>query len=186
MSEKTNTTAIATINNVEILLIENGEKRIAIKPICEALGVDYATQFTRIKEDCFLSSVIGLRATTGSDGKSYKMQTIPFKYVFGWLFKINPKNVKEEAKEVLIKYQIECYDALYEHFTSYANFVETKQVEIDKQLDIYETAKKNFREANSVLKEAEKELKKIRSFSFADFKKRQLNLFEFEQNQIDA
>ena len=83
---KSTSKKVATINNVEILIIENGEKRVAIKPICEALGVSNQKQLERLKSDPILSSVITLSVTTGADGKQYKMQTFPFKYVFGWLF----------------------------------------------------------------------------------------------------
>jgi hypothetical protein len=58
------TTIVAKVNDVKIVVIENGEKRVAIKPICEALGIDYARQFSKLKTDEIYSSVIGLRPTT--------------------------------------------------------------------------------------------------------------------------
>ncbi|MBK9391946.1 MAG: phage antirepressor N-terminal domain-containing protein [Bacteroidetes bacterium] len=131
-----------TINEKEILIFsENGENYIAIKPICEALGVAFQNQIDKIKDDEILSSVVMLSMTTGADGKSYKMSVIPYKYVFGWLFTINPNNVKEEAKEALIKYKRECYDALYDRFTSkpkkmYEKIqIEYKLRQLEKQLE---------------------------------------------------
>lgn len=170
---------VAKINNVEIVVIENGEKRIPVKPICEALGVAFEPQFTKLKTDPILSSVVMLSVTTGADGKQYEMVTIPFKYVFGWLFRIDSRNVKPEAKETVLKYQIECYDALYNHFASYADFVEQKQAVIEDKLKKYEEAKANFNNANRVMKEVEAELKQARQLTFSDYDatRRQLSLF---------
>ena len=48
-NENATITTVAKINKTNILVIEkNGEKRIAIKPICEALGVDFSGQLQRI------------------------------------------------------------------------------------------------------------------------------------------
>jgi len=178
-NEKPTLKTVAKINDVSIVIIENGEKRVAVKPICEALGVAFEAQFTRLKSDPILSSVVMLSVTTGADGKQYEMMTIPFKYVFGWLFRIDSRNVKEEARETVLKYQLECYDALYNHFTAYADFVEQKQIAIENQLVIFEEAKTNFQAASKVMKEAEQELKKYRQLRFEDFdaERRQLSLF---------
>lgn len=108
--------SIALVNNVSILLIEDEQKLVPIKPICEALNIDYSTQSQRLKEDPILSSVVGLNPTTGKDGKTYEMQCLPLKYALGWLFRIDSRNVKEEAREMLVMYQLECYDVLYNHF----------------------------------------------------------------------
>jgi hypothetical protein len=177
------TTTVAKINNVEIVLVENGEKMIAVKPICEALGISHKPQIERLNSDPILSSVVTLSMTTGADGKQYEMVTIPFKYVFGWLFRIDSRNVKEEAKEAVLKYQVECYDALYKHFTSYADFVEQKQSFIEEKLKAYEIAKANFNNANKLMKDVERELKLARELTFSDYdaERRQLSLFKPEE-----
>jgi hypothetical protein len=170
------TSTVATVNKVDILLIENGEKRIAIKPICEALGIDSKAQREKIEKDPILSSVRGLSTSTGSDGKQYEMVTIPFMFVFGWLFTIDPRNVKPEAADAVIKYKLECYKALYDHFTMHANFVETRQKMIDERLAIYDQIQADFASAKEKLMDAKQELKKAREFSFDDFKRDQLQL----------
>jgi len=127
-----NSSSIAKINEVEIVILnDENEKRVAVKPICEALGIAEEPQVRKIKEDEILSSVATLTVATGSDGKSYEMLTIPLEYAFGWLFTINAKNVKEEARENLIKYKKECYHALYKHFTLQSEFLEEKQTKIN-------------------------------------------------------
>ncbi|WP_421801750.1 phage antirepressor N-terminal domain-containing protein [Flagellimonas sp.] len=129
-------TQTLTVNEKEILIItEKGEKYVAIKPICEAIGISVQTQMERLKNDPILGSVITLRVTTGADEKQYNMQTIPFRYVFGWLFKIDPRNVKPEIQKSVIKYQKECYDVLFDSFTKRTAILKEKtnyQIEIDK------------------------------------------------------
>ncbi len=161
---------VAKINNVEIVVIENGEKRVPIKPICEALGVNYSTQLEKLKSDEILGSVILLRGTTGSDGKEYKMQTIPFKYVFGWLFTINPKNVAPEAKEAVIKYKLACYDALYEHFEGLQKFLQEKEKSVETNTETLKLAKKSFNNAKDVLRNTEEELYRVAKLTYEEYK----------------
>lgn len=124
--EKTN--IITTVNNVSIISFNDENRLIPIKPICDAIGIDYPTQYQKIKDDELLSSMFGLSPTVGADGKQREMACLPLEFIFGWIFSINPKNVKEEAKESISKYRIECYRALFNHF-----FVQTK-----KQLEVNE------------------------------------------------
>ena len=169
---------IAQINEVDLLIIENGEKRVPIKPICELLGVDFSSQLKKIKDDEILSSTLVLNTILGKDKKSRDMQTIPYKYVFGWLFGINPKNVKPEAKAIVIKYKLLCYDALYYHFTAHSEFLEEKQLKLEEKMSTITNLKSEFSTAKNKLKDAEDELKSIRNLKFEDWdlEKRQLKL----------
>lgn len=50
---------ISTINGTEILTVDrDGEVFVPIKPICEALGIDFATQYRKLQSDETLSSTI--------------------------------------------------------------------------------------------------------------------------------
>lgn len=170
---------VAKVNGTEIVVVDNGEKWVPVKPICDALGVDYPTQFTKLKNDPILSSIIGLNPMVGADGKDREMVTIPFRYVFGWLFRIDSRNVKEESREAVLKYQLQCYDALYNHFTRFAEYVEYQKGLIEEQLVIVETINLNFREAKNKLIEAKEELNRRRQLTFQEYlaSKAQLSLF---------
>lgn len=174
--EKSETSAIvntvATINNQQIVVIENGEKRVAVKPICEALGINYPTQLEKLKNDPILGdSTVPLGGIVGADKKEREMQTIPFKYVFGWLFRIDSRKVKPESRESVMKYQMECYDALYNHFTAHTEFVEYRQAEIDKRLVVLDNARGEFNTAKEQMKQAREELDEVRRITFDDYKK---------------
>ncbi|MDR0865338.1 MAG: phage antirepressor N-terminal domain-containing protein [Candidatus Symbiothrix sp.] len=77
--------------------------------------------------------------------------------------------MKEEAREAVRRYRMECYRALYKHFTSHADFVEKKQLEIDHQLEIVKEAKQNFKGAKNVLERAETTLQQLRKLTIADY-----------------
>ena len=61
---------VAIINNVSLQVVaDDREQLVAVKPVCEILGVDYPGQFVKLKEHPLYSSVITLSVTTGADGK---------------------------------------------------------------------------------------------------------------------
>lgn len=103
--------------DLQIVREPSGRILVAMKPICEALGIDWSTQREIIKQDPVLNSVMGIMPTTGADGKQYEMFCLPLDYLNGWLFKINANRYKgDDRREVIIRYQRECYRVLADHF----------------------------------------------------------------------
>ena len=148
---------IAKINETSILLIDNGEKHVAIKPICDALGLDSNGQIQKIKSHPIMGSTACNLHVVAIDKKPREMVCIPLKFVFGWLFTIQPNMVNEESKDSIIKYQTECYEALYRHFTDHTNFLEQKQKALKTAENNLKEIKRNFNEARTKLKSAEKQ-----------------------------
>ena len=58
---------IARIKDIDILILEEGEKRVPIRPICDLLGIDYSSQLKKIKNDEILKSTVVLSTTVGAD-----------------------------------------------------------------------------------------------------------------------
>lgn len=96
-------------------LSDNGEPVVAVKPICRKLGLDWPSQYTRIKNDSVLNEGIVLMPVP-SDGGEQEAFCLPIKYVNGWLFKIDSRRVNPEARERVIAYQKYCYEVLSQHF----------------------------------------------------------------------
>ena len=69
------TKTIVRVNNVDIIATSD-EQMIAIRPICEALGIDANGQKQRIDRDEILGSVACVIHATGRDGKQYEMYCI--------------------------------------------------------------------------------------------------------------
>jgi hypothetical protein len=154
---------LVTINNIQIDFLQDGETiYIPIKPVCEILGINHATQINSIKNHPILSSVVAVKDTTGSDGKTYQMLNLPVKYFFGWLFSIDARNVKAEASEALTAYQLKVYDAIYEKF--FLEPVQQKKklillLEKENQLLTLENQRK---ELNAEIKAIKQQLEEIK------------------------
>lgn len=91
-------------------LAVNGTYWIAIKPICEALGVDYVNQFKSAQKDEILSGALSKHTMHDASGRLQKMACIDEKFVYGWLFSLRSKNPE------FIEYKRKCYELLYEFF----------------------------------------------------------------------
>lgn len=155
---------ITKINGIDIFTVEqDGEVFVPIKPICEAIGIDDRAQRDKIQSDEILASTGVLSTSVAADGKEREMFCLPLRYVYGWLFTINPKNVAPEAREAVAKYRRECYDVLYEYFTgSMHRTIETNNAEIELLRQI-NSAITDEKEAKNRRKKAEDSLNKLRA-----------------------
>jgi hypothetical protein len=98
-------------NDHQIAIVSaDGTHWVAIKPLCEALGVNYKHQQQVISQDEKLSQLSCLHKTTGADGKGYSMLCLPYRYIYGYLFSIS------STSPALREYQWKCYDVLYDYF----------------------------------------------------------------------
>jgi hypothetical protein len=87
-------------------LAADGAFWIAIKPICEALGVDYSNEIKKIDESDFLTEYSSEHTIVSADGIPQKMLCLPEWIIFGWLFKI------ESDVPGLLDFKMECFDVL--------------------------------------------------------------------------
>lgn len=155
------TKIIARVNNVDIVSTSD-EQLVPIRPICEALGIDHKVQWQKIRDDEDLSSTVVLSTTVGADGKEREMSCLPIRYIFGWLFTINPKNVKPEAQDAVRTYRRNCYDALYNHFFgTQKRQLEQNQVEITLLEELADLNQQQ-QQLKQTISEKRKKLEKLR------------------------
>ena len=96
---------------------KNGKPFVSMKPIVEGMGLNWPSQFKKIKKNKVLSSTIVIMTTVGEDSKEREMTCIPLEYLNGWLFTLDPTRAKGEGvEETIIEYQKECFHALHEHW----------------------------------------------------------------------
>ena len=109
---------ITVVNGIEIAAVrnENNDFYVPLRPICDALRLNVSGQIQAVKRHRILSSVVCTLHTTGADGKSYDMICLPLEYVYGWLFSIDTNLVADERREMVERYQLESYRALYIYF----------------------------------------------------------------------
>lgn len=115
------------------------------------------------ESDETLSSTAMLSMVVAADVKEREMLCLPLRYVYGWLFTINPKNVAPAAREAVTRYRRECYDVLYHHFTaSMQHTIETNNAEIELLHQI-NSAISEEKEAKGRRRKAEEALERLRS-----------------------
>jgi hypothetical protein len=101
----------------KVTVIErNGDYHVAMKPLCERLGLEWSGQFRRIKRDPVLSSTVAMMTMVAEDGKEREVVALPLSKLNGWLFRLDLVRYSSELREKLIVYQRECYEVLHERF----------------------------------------------------------------------
>lgn len=107
---------VVKFNNQDVpVFFHENKPYVAMKPICENIGIDWRSQLQRIKRNHVLAQGV-VMITTPSKSGNQEYSCLPIGYLNGWLFGIDVNRVKPEIKDTLIKYQLECYDVLYNHF----------------------------------------------------------------------
>lgn len=177
------TTNVAIVNGITLQVVaDEREQLVAVKPVCEILGVNYPGQFTKLKEHPLYGSVIELSPTTGADGKAYDMVCLPLRYFPSWLFSINPNNVKEDIRENLLEYQLKCNDVLFDYFFRRTDFAMKKEEKVNLAREAYEDSTEEVRLAKSRQTLAKTNFDKALAWTFEDYdaERQQLSIPGFE------
>lgn len=95
---------------------KEGKKWVAMKGLCESMGLDWEAQRKLINRDPVLSSTTSIMEVVAKDGKKREVVSMDYKYLNGWLFKIHANNYEGERYEIIIEYQKHCYHVLHGHF----------------------------------------------------------------------
>ena len=107
---------IVKFNNQQVPVFIQGDKPyVLMKPICENIGLDWNSQKKRINRNAVLSKG-KVMMTSPSNGGDQEYIALPLGMLNGWLMGVDANKVRPEIKDTLIKYQLECYDVLYQHF----------------------------------------------------------------------
>jgi hypothetical protein len=110
-------TEIIKFHESEIIALQEGaDLLVAVKPICDAIGLNYSSAYTSIKNDEILGGAYAIRHTHDSSGRVQEMICLSIQHMHGWLFGIQTSKVKPEVRERLLIYKRECYQVLFEHF----------------------------------------------------------------------
>lgn len=88
---------------------------VAVKPICDTLGLSWGSQHNRIMRDPILAEGI-FTTKMPSVGGAQETTLLKIDLVNGWLFGIDENRVKPECKELVMAYKRECHAVLFEHF----------------------------------------------------------------------
>lgn len=107
---------VVKFNNQQLSVFLYQEKPyVAMKPICENIGLQWEAQLRRIKRNHVLSKGMTIMDIP-SNGGVQQFVCLPLGLLNGWLMGVDISKVKSEIKDILMKYQLECYDVLYKYF----------------------------------------------------------------------
>lgn len=99
----------------------SGDRWVAMRRICENLGMNWAGQLEKLRNQSEKFSCMDIH-TTGPDGKTYEMAAVPTRKLALWLACINPNKVAAHVRPKLERYQEECAVALNDYWTKGAAF----------------------------------------------------------------
>lgn len=91
----------------------NGQPGVTARRLVENLGLDWSTQREKLQDPLFNC---GHMPSVGADGKQREMMVIPVDRLPAFLFSINPKKVREDLREKLARYRLECAGVLYNYW----------------------------------------------------------------------
>ncbi len=110
---------------LKIAIIGN-EAYVALRPVVEALSMDWSAQYRRILRDSALSQHIHAIIMPGADGKNHAMMCLRLKYFPGWLFGITPDRARSELSPILARYREKCFHSLWQTFQADLDVLEQK------------------------------------------------------------
>ena len=149
--------------NIYFLAID-GVYWIAIKPICEALGVDYIAQYKALKKDNILKAALSNQTMQVGNDQLRSWACLPEFFVYGWIFKM------QSDSDGLEEYQWKCFELLYNYFhgaiTERENILKVKtqaELEIEAlELELQNSiAYRRIQELKKAQKNAGSELRKL-------------------------
>lgn len=86
---------------------------VALRPICDYLGLAWNGQYQRIQRDTVLKRHTRIIAMTGADGRQREMVSLQLDYLPGWLFGVTSSRLRPELVEKLTHYREECFQVLW-------------------------------------------------------------------------
>nr|WP_080684336.1 phage antirepressor N-terminal domain-containing protein [Morganella morganii]CDK64319.1 Phage antirepressor protein \ len=114
--------SISTINvpfhgdNLYLVSYE-GQPFVAMRPFIEGMGLDWASQYTKIKQR-FKTCVVNITMQLPCDNQRRSVVCLALKKLTGWLHTININKVRPEIRDKVAAYQDRSDDVLYEYWTT--------------------------------------------------------------------
>ena len=107
--------AVIPFHGNELVTTEvNNIPHVAMRPLVEAIGLNWPSQYTKLIADSAKWGVAMI--ATPSAGGAQNTLCIPLRKLNGWLFSIDADRVAPELRDTIVMYQEECFEVLYEYW----------------------------------------------------------------------
>jgi len=140
-----------TFHEDTIFIIDHdGQPFVPIRPICENLGLDWKSQYTKLMSEQELWNC-GIITTVAADGKQREMVCLPLKKLNAWVLGISPSKVNPDIKDKLIVYQKECDEVLWNYWPKGVGLpdrmlIGKSLIEVDRLIELLETEGKYYKQ----------------------------------------
>ena len=124
-------------HNAELYIVEyEGQPYTPMKPIVDGMGLDWKSQFVKLKQR-FIKGMVEI--TIPTKGGLQTMLCLMLRKLPAWLYSVNANKVKPELRDTVIKYQEECDDVLWDYWTGKLNarhraFDELNEIDMDEKI----------------------------------------------------
>ena len=98
-----------------VIADHNGQPIVVMRALTTAMGLAWQPQHAKLVEK-FGSTVMEI-VTVAEDGKPRTMICLPLRKLPGWLYSINAGKLAPELRKKVIRYQNECDEVLWQHWT---------------------------------------------------------------------
>ncbi|HEJ9736584.1 TPA: hypothetical protein SMN61_003312 [Proteus mirabilis] len=127
----TNTITVPFYDNELYVVEHNNEPYVPMKPIIEGMGLNWASQFTKLKKR-FSKGIVEIAIP--SKGGEQSMICLQLRKLSVWMLTIYPNKVKSEIRDKVIQFQEECDDVLYRYWTE-GRVVNPRKLSVMEQLN---------------------------------------------------
>ncbi|WP_333666228.1 phage antirepressor N-terminal domain-containing protein [Acinetobacter guillouiae] len=104
-------------HNAELFLVEhNGQPYVPMRSIVQGMGLDWKSQFVKLKQR-FSACVVEITMQILGDDQARSHTCLLLRKLPAWLYSIHANKVKPELRDTVIMYQNECDDVLWDYWT---------------------------------------------------------------------
>ena len=117
-------------HNAELYIVEyEGQPYTPMKPIVDGMGLDWKSQFVKLKQR-FIKGMVEI--TIPSNGGPQNTLCMKLRKLPAWLYTINPNKVKPELRATIVRYQEECDEVMWQYWTTGVVVRAKVQAELDE------------------------------------------------------
>ncbi|HFF8198533.1 phage antirepressor N-terminal domain-containing protein [Acinetobacter baumannii] len=117
MSNLTYIPQVVSFHGTELFIVEHeGQPYVPMRSVVQGMGLDWAAQFTKLKQR-FATCVVEIAMQILGDDQSRAHTCLLLRKLPAWLYSIMPGKVRPELRDTVILYQQECDDVLWEYWT---------------------------------------------------------------------
>lgn len=123
-------------DKLDVVDMEDGKPGVVMRRLVENLGLDWTGQSKKLDDPIYMCRHM---STHDTSGREQEMVVMPVKSIPAYLFSINPNKVREDLREKLARYRLECVDVLYNYWAK--GYAVNPRVSIeDNMMSFYHTS----------------------------------------------